>query len=60
MKMTAKERYKKANTCPHCYREFARPYRLNDHIAFSHTEEVRKFQIRPKFGNFIKELEIFM
>ncbi len=32
---------KKQHCCPFCDRSFTRPYRLNDHISFSHTDEVR-------------------
>ena len=31
---------KKQHKCPFCDRSFTRPYRLNDHISFSHTDEV--------------------
>jgi hypothetical protein len=31
---------KKQHNCPFCDRSFTRPYRLNDHISFSHTDEV--------------------
>jgi hypothetical protein len=31
---------KKHHKCPFCERSFTRPYRLNDHISFSHTDEV--------------------
>jgi hypothetical protein len=31
---------KKQHKCPFCERSFTRPYRLNDHISFSHTDEV--------------------
>ncbi len=31
---------KKMHNCPYCDRSFTRPYRLNDHISFSHTDEV--------------------
>lgn len=31
---------RKQHNCPYCDRSFTRPYRLNDHISFSHTDEV--------------------
>ena len=31
---------RKNHNCPYCDRSFTRPYRLNDHISFSHTDEV--------------------
>ncbi len=31
---------KRQHCCPFCDRSFTRPYRLNDHISFSHTDEV--------------------
>ena len=34
------DKNKKAHCCPFCDRSFTRPYRLNDHISFSHTEDV--------------------
>jgi uncharacterized Zn-finger protein len=33
---------KRQHCCPFCERSFTRPYRLNDHISFSHTDE-RKY-----------------
>lgn len=32
---------RKNHNCPYCDRSFTRPYRLNDHISFTHTDEVR-------------------
>lgn len=32
---------RKQHNCPFCDRAFTRPYRLNDHISFSHTDEVK-------------------
>ncbi len=32
---------RKQHNCPFCDRSFTRPYRLNDHISFSHTDEVK-------------------
>lgn len=34
---------RKQHSCPFCDRSFTRPYRLNDHISFSHTDEVCVF-----------------
>ena len=34
---------KRQHCCPFCDRSFTRPYRLNDHISFSHTDEVSSF-----------------
>ena len=34
---------RKNHNCPYCDRSFTRPYRLNDHISFSHTDEVSIF-----------------
>ena len=34
---------RKNHNCPYCDRSFTRPYRLNDHISFSHTDEVNFF-----------------
>jgi transposase-like protein len=36
---------RKSHNCPDCDRSFTRPYRLNDHISFSHTDEVCIFFI---------------
>jgi hypothetical protein len=36
------DKNKKNHCCPYCDRSFTRPYRLNDHISFSHTDEVMK------------------
>lgn len=36
---------RKQHNCPFCDRAFTRPYRLNDHISFSHTDEVNRLSI---------------
>lgn len=42
---------RKSHNCPYCDRSFTRPYRLNDHISFSHTDEVCIFSFEHKpFG----------
>lgn len=36
---------KRQHCCPFCERSFTRPYRLNDHISFSHTDEVKIYRM---------------
>ncbi|CAF0712392.1 unnamed protein product [Brachionus calyciflorus] len=42
---------RKQHNCPYCDRSFTRPYRLNDHISFSHTDE-KKYMCTQCSKNF--------
>lgn len=48
---------RKQHNCPFCDRAFTRPYRLNDHISFSHTDEVSIYTIKKFYSSNFRNLK---